>query len=490
MFHYFQWEILFLICIASSLVIVITDALQSHVPLSEHGTRFISTRHQSRCSTILTSGSRSFNVDRNVDRRIRADFARSAVTDSAETDRSEKEYLSYTVEQVLDSISQTDKGASAPKQLQRKVNAWMDLKSEEYKQSLSALNIQLGRVVDNSAINDISTSSLTGLLETPVTVLDDENIYGNYDVTYVSTLKAAKQEGNPAGGNFRGTFGRLIYENEGLYQHILRENDLEKEKVMEKGKGKEIEKGMSKNKNENENDKKNNSDGNIVDLKKRIEEGSETRYSGSGGQGVVSVSRNVNSEVEVGAKTEEKQSRIIVVNYVCGKLFKFITVSVILKGIIEKITENDRLSLTEKFGTVLSPGTVRADFDSPLITIGGVGIRIGPNSNVVLDTPYLDGKIRLGVGARGSSFIFKRTLDDKANNWKIDISRKALPAKQAGFFLFSFGTVVFNLFSNFQNIYFSFFKNSIAFSTILFGLILLLTSGGIRVQDNLKLENK
>jgi hypothetical protein len=464
---------------------VITDALKSHVTSSEHGTRFFSSHHQSKGSTRLTRSSRSFNVDR----RIRSDFACSTVTDSAETDSSEKEYLSYTVEQVLDSLSQTDKGASAPKQLQRKVNAWMELKSEEYKQSLSALNIQLGRVVDNSAVNNTSTSSLTSLLEPPVTVLDDENIYGNYDVTYVSTLKAAKQEGNPAGGNFRGAFGRFIYENEGLYQHILREDDLEKDKMMEKEKGKEM--GMKEGTNKNENDEKNNSGGNIIDLKKRTEEGSQTQYSDIGEQGMISVSRNVmNSEVEVGAKTEEKQSRIIVVNYICGKLFKFITVSVILKGIIEKITENDRLSLTEKFGTVLSPGTVRADFDSPLITIGGVGIRIGPNSNVVLDTPYLDGKIRLGVGARGSSFIFKRTLDDNANNWKIDIRRKALPAKQAGFFLFFLGTLLVNLFSNCQNIYFSFLKNSIAFSTILFGLILFLTSGGIRVQDNLKLENK
>jgi hypothetical protein len=477
MLHFFQLEILVLICITSSLVMVITDALKSHVSSSEHGTRFFSTRHQSKGSNRLTRSSRRFNVDRNVDRRIRSDFARSTVTDSAETDSSEKEYLSYTVEQVLDSLSQTDKGASASKQLQKKVNAWIELKSEEYKQSLSALNKQLGRVVDNSAVNNTSTSSLTGLLKPPVTVLDDENIYGNYDVTYVSTLKAAKQEGNPAGGNFRGTFGRFIYENEGLYQHILREDDLEKEKMMEKEKGKEMEIGMNKN----ENDEKNNS------------EGSMTQDGGTGEQGMINVSRNVmNSEieVEVGAKTEEKQSRIIVVNYICGKLFRFITVSVILKGILEKITENDRLSLTQKFGTVLSPGTIRADFDSPLITIGGVGIRIGPNSNVVLDTPYLDGKIRLGVGARGSSFIFKRTLDENANKWKIDIRRKALPAKQAGFFLFFLGTSLFNLFSNCRNIYLSFFKNSIAISTILFGLILFLTSGGIRVQDNLKLEKK
>jgi hypothetical protein len=33
--------------------------------------------------------------------------------------------------------------------------------------------------------------------------------------------------GNPAGGNFRGAFGRFIFENTGLYQNILYEDEID-----------------------------------------------------------------------------------------------------------------------------------------------------------------------------------------------------------------------------------------------------------------------
>ena len=467
-----------------------TDGLKSPVSSSALRKNFLSARCQSWCNSRLFIDSKSLNVDR----RKRGDTACRATSDSTETDNSEKEFLAYTVDQVLDSISNTDKGASASKPLQKKVNAWMEVKSDEYKQSLSALNVQLGRVTSSkSIINDVTNSPSIDSLEDPVTVLDDENLFGNYDVTYVSTLKAAKQEGNPAGGNFRGSIGRFIYENNGLYQNIFREDDLTKEK------------GTNKRDLKNIPDEKN-----IPDLIKRSQEDSQTQISESN-QEVISIGSSNENEMSSNVnemnpsiksyqtkedkdkdknKDKDKQSRIVVVNYISGKLFRFLTVSVILKGIIEKITDNDRLTLTKKYGTVLSPGTVRADFDSPLITIGGLGIRIGPNSNVVLDTPYLDAKIRLGMGARGSSFIFKRTKEDNANNWKIDLSRKALPAKSTGIFLLFFGTLFSNLFTNCNLFFVTFVRNFISVSSIFVGLLLFLTSGGIRVNDNIKLEKK
>ena len=456
-------ESLLLICIASSLVI--TNGFKSLISPSVHGKKFLSTCYQSRYTIKSLVFSKSFNVDQ----RKRESTACSAASDSMETNDSNKEFLAYTVDQVLDAIANTDKGATASKPLQRKVNAWMEIKSDEYRQSLSALNTQLGRVASsNGIISEVSNNSPAGSLEAPVTVLDDEKIFGNYDVTYVSTLKASKQQGNPAGGNFRGSIGRFIYENDGLYQHIIREDDLTKETDI------------------NYSGTKNTNDGKMIELKRRTEDD----VIGESSQQVVNnVSREaIVSQIE--SKKKDKQSRIVVVNYISGKLFRFLTVSVILKGILERITDNDRLSLTAKFGTVLSPGTIRADFDSPLITIGGVGIRIGPNSNVVLDTPYLDDKIRLGMGARGSSFIFKRTLEESANNWKVDIKRKALPAKSAGVFLLFFGTLLINFFPNNNLLFLSLVRNFIAFSSMFVGFILFFTSGGIRVKDNLKLENK
>ena len=476
------WENLLLVCVASSLVM--TDGLKSHDSSSALRKNLLSARCHSRCNSRLFIDSRSLNVDR----RKRGDTACRATSDSTGTDNSDKEFLAYTVDQVLDSISNTDKGASASKPLQKKVNAWMEVKSDEYRQSLSALNVQLGRVTSsNSIINDVTSSPSIDSLEDPVTVLDDENLFGNYDVTYVSTLKAAKQQGNPAGGNFRGSIGRFIYENNGLYQNIFREDDLTKEK------------GTNKRDLKNIPDEKN-----IPNLIKRAEEDSQNQISKSNQKVTSNGSSNVNemssneNEMNPSVKSnqtkkdedKDKQSRIVVVNYISGKLFRFLTVSVILKGIIEKVTDNDRLTLTKKYGTVLSPGTVRADFDSPLITIGGIGIRIGPNSNVVLDTPYLDAKIRLGMGARGSSFIFKRTKEDNANNWKIDLQRKALPAKSTGIFLLFFGTLFSNLFTNCKLFFVIFARNFISVSSIFVGLLLFLTSGGIRVNDNITLEKK
>jgi hypothetical protein len=38
----------------------------------------------------------------------------------------------------------------------------------------------------------------------------------------------------------------------------------------------------------------------------------------------------------------------------------------------------------------------------------GISLRIGPESSVVLTTTYLDERVRLGKGSRGSRFIFVR----------------------------------------------------------------------------------
>jgi hypothetical protein len=38
--------------------------------------------------------------------------------------------------------------------------------------------------------------------------------------------------------------------------------------------------------------------------------------------------------------------------------------------------------------------------------LGNFALKFGPSSNVVLDTPYLDEKIRLGVGARGILYMY------------------------------------------------------------------------------------
>ena len=45
-------------------------------------------------------------------------------------------------------------------------------------------------------------------------------------------------------------------------------------------------------------------------------------------------------------------------------------------------------------------------FDRPELVLPGLGLRIGPRSSVVLTTSYLDARVRLGRGSRGSRFVF------------------------------------------------------------------------------------
>ena len=68
--------------------------------------------------------------------------------------------------------------------------------------------------------------------------------------------------------------------------------------------------------------------------------------------------------------------------------------------------------------------TVRAAFDPPRITLGGLpAFSIGPESSVVLSTTYLDEDVRLGKGSRGSLFVFARKTAEQAERdrarWKV-----------------------------------------------------------------------
>lgn len=52
---------------------------------------------------------------------------------------------------------------------------------------------------------------------------------------------------------------------------------------------------------------------------------------------------------------------------------------------------------------------VQVFFEPPVLSLpGGVHIRIGPPSSVVLKTTFVDERVRLGLGSRGSYFVFTR----------------------------------------------------------------------------------
>ena len=138
--------------------------------------------------------------------------------------------------------------------------------------------------------------------------LKDPKLFGKYEVSFVGT--GSSQRGNPAGGKYRSKLGRLFYRNDGLYQHIL---------------------------------------------------------------------------------SEEDKEATVVLNYIRGTLLSFIPFAVILKGIATSLKDEERQNVTNKFGQVLSPSTVQADFSPPLIVIGnlasrwkGFSFNAGPKSNVIL----------------------------------------------------------------------------------------------------------
>lgn len=52
---------------------------------------------------------------------------------------------------------------------------------------------------------------------------------------------------------------------------------------------------------------------------------------------------------------------------------------------------------------------LQVTFEPPRVSLpGGISLAVGPTSSVVLSTTYLDERVRLGRGGRGSSFVFTR----------------------------------------------------------------------------------
>ena len=95
--------------------------------------------------------------------------------------------------------------------------------------------------------------------------------------------------------------------------------------------------------------------------------------------------------------------------------------TVVLRGDVVALNETERTSNTYR---PLSNRAVRALFDPPRIVFGKTGrwfnVNVGPQTSVLLDTPYIDDNIRLGLGGQsGSRFVFAKCADDDAEdgNW-------------------------------------------------------------------------
>ncbi|KAL4445848.1 hypothetical protein ABPG77_009047 [Micractinium sp. CCAP 211/92] len=204
--------------------------------------------------------------------------AEAAVAD----DGASQARASQLVDQVLEAIRDTDGGDRVSPAMRQQVDGWLQ---------------ELGAIGDARA-------------QRP---LQDPNIFGNYEVAYVSMGKA--QYGQPAGGRFRGGLGKLLFRTTLLAQSVLQPD--------------------------------------------------------------------------------------VVTNKVAFRLLGLIPGSVGLRGSF--------VSCPDREGGEDRKDTVKVFFEPPVLSLpGGVHIRIGPPSSVVLKTTYVDERVRLGLGSRGSYFVFTR----------------------------------------------------------------------------------
>jgi hypothetical protein len=112
----------------------------------------------------------------------------------------------------------------------------------------------------------------------------------------------------------------------------------------------------------------------------------------------------------------------IVVNKVALDIFRILPSYVGLRGKLVEVPEEDG----SKAGD-----TVKVFFEPPVLGFPfGIVARIGPPSTVVLKTTYVDERVRIGKGSRGSLFVFTRGgAADKASMETVGLERTSVFGK-------------------------------------------------------------
>jgi hypothetical protein len=215
---------------------------------------------------------------------------------------------------------------------------------------------------DIELLEKIGTTQVPNALANPL-------IFGDYDVSYVST--GGQQIGNPAGGRFRGALGTFLFKTTGLEQNLYDPNFVVNRVAF-------LVFGLIP--------------GEVV-LKGTFEP--------------VRVEEEVVKEAKLAAEKLGDETKRTAMS---KKEFRD------AKFAVYRANENAKYAD--------DGATIRAYFDSPTITIGGMpALKIGPPSSVVLATTYLDENVRLGKGSRGSLFVFTRKTPLEAardrKRWKV-----------------------------------------------------------------------
>ena len=218
---------------------------------------------------------------------------------------------------------------------------------------------------------NIALLEAVGATQTP-NALTNPLIFGDYDVSYVST--GGKQIGNPAGGRFRGGLGAALFRTVGLEQNLYQPDVVVNRVaflVFGLIPGEVVLQGT------------------FVPVE--IEE--ETAAEAAAARDALRDDDAAGSKKPM-SKKERRDARFAVY----------------------RDAENQKYA-----GDGM---TVRAYFDPPKITLGGLpAFSVGPKSSVVLSTTYIDEDVRLGKGSRGSLFVFARKTAEQAERdrarWKV-----------------------------------------------------------------------
>ena len=214
---------------------------------------------------------------------------------------------------------------------------------------------------------------------------------------------------------------------------------------------------------------------------------SEKPVGGKWNNGLFSIQsswQNVLQPTKVGSVAQVVN--VIVLKAVLWRIF------VILRGDAFALDKGQREQIALERNTPggLSERTVRADFDPPRISLVSgaekarkvlLSLSLGPPSSVVLDTPFCNELIRIGKGSRGSGFVFVRSSDPAADEWKSVLQVRPVRKGQLSAFFLSIAAASFAMSRRFSG-FVQWVSLPIAVMTSLCALGTALSTGGI-VRD-------
>ena len=306
---------------------------------------------QTRWTTAIAPGAREESAASTAAADDGDDATASSSSSSSSAD------ADAIVDRVLDAIADTDSGRDV---------------TDAVREAVDADIVALAKIASDANGGDGART------------LTDPRVYGDYDVSYVSTGRA--QIGNPAGGRFRGGIGAMLFRTIGLEQNLYEPNVVVNRVaflVFGLIPGEVVLDGTFEAMTEDL------ADPNAQPAAEDEEETTETRDGAGGtdtspGEG----ESTPPNDAEGGGGGEKEKEK-------------------------EKAYERE---VVVKKGYGVDDGmTVRAFFAPPKIKFGGFpAFSVGPKSSVVLSTTYLDERIRLGRGSRGSLFVFTRKTREDA----------------------------------------------------------------------------